>query len=77
MEYINAAQSNGFAVIIDLQLGGLTPVEAVKPVLKYLKYDNVHLAIDPEFEVNSLDVRPGKVIGHISGEQINQVPSLA
>jgi hypothetical protein len=75
MEYINAAQSNGFAVIIDLQLGGLTPVEAVKPVLKYLKYDNVHLAIDPEFEVNGLDVRPGKVIGHISGEQINQVQS--
>jgi len=35
----------------------------------------VHLAIDPEFEVNSLDVRPGKVIGHISGEQINQVQS--
>lgn len=75
LEYINAAQDNGFAVIIDLQLGGLTPVEAVKPVLQYLKYDNVHLAIDPEFEVKGLDVRPGKVVGHISGEEINQVQS--
>ena len=75
MEYINAAHDNGFAVIIDLQLGGLTPVEAVKPVLQYLKYDNVHLAIDPEFEVKNLDVRPGKVVGHISGEEINQVQS--
>ena len=75
MEYINAAQGSGFAVIIDLQLGELTPVEAVKPVLKYLKYDNVHLAIDPEFEVNDLNVRPGRVIGHISGEEINQVQS--
>lgn len=73
MEYINAAKSNGFAVIIDSQLGELTPVEAVKPVLQYLKYDNVHLAIDPEFEVNDLNVRPGKKIGHISGEEVNQV----
>ena len=75
MQYINAAQGEGFAVIIDLQLGALTPVEAVKPVLSYLKYDNVHLAIDPEFEVNGLDVSPGKVIGHITGDEINQVQS--
>jgi hypothetical protein len=75
MEYIDAAQSNGFLVIIDTQLGALTPIEAIKPVLKYLSYDSVHLAIDPEFEVNGLDVRPGKVIGHVSGEQINQVQS--
>lgn len=73
MEYVEAAKSNGFAVIIDTQLGELTPIEAVKPTLKYLQYDNVHLAIDPEFEVNGLDVRPGKVIGHISGEEVNQV----
>jgi hypothetical protein len=75
MAYINIAQDSGFAVFIDLQLGGLTPVEAVKPVLKYLKYDNVHIAIDPEFEVDSLDVRPGKVVGHITGEEINEVQS--
>jgi hypothetical protein len=73
MAYINAAKTKGFAVIIDLQLGGLTPVEEVKAVLKYLQYDNVHLAIDPEFEVQGLDVRPGKVIGHITGEEVNQV----
>lgn len=72
MAYINAAQSNGFLVIIDTQLGALTPVEAIKPVLKYLNYENVHLAIDPEFEVNDLDVPPGKLIGHVTGEQINQ-----
>jgi hypothetical protein len=75
MEYINAAKGNGFAVIVDLQLGGMPPIEAVKPVLKYLQYENVHLAIDPEFEVYGLDVRPGKVIGHITGEEINQVQS--
>ena len=75
MEYIDAAKTNGFLVFIDLQLGEMTPVEAVKPVLHYLKHDNVHLAIDPEFEVNGLDVRPGKVIGYISGQEVNQVQS--
>ncbi len=73
MKYINAAQKHGFVVFIDTQLGKMTPVEAIRPLLKYLKYDNVHLAIDPEFEVHGLDVRPGKVIGHISGNQVNQV----
>ena len=73
MPYIDAAQNNGFAVFIDLQLGKMTPVKAVKPVLKYLKYKNVHIAIDPEFEVNGLDVPPGKVVGHITGHEINQV----
>jgi hypothetical protein len=75
MAYINAAQSNGFLVIIDTQLGAMTPLEAIKPVLKYLKYSSVHLAIDPEFEVHGLDIRPGKVIGHVTGEQINEVQS--
>ena len=75
MKYINAAEKNGFIVIIDTQLGAETPLEAVKPVLKYLKYGSVHLAVDPEFEVNGLDIPPGRKIGHISGEQVNQVQS--
>jgi hypothetical protein len=75
MAYIDAAKAQGFAVIIDTQLGELTPMEAIKPVLKYLSYENVHLAIDPEFEVNGLDVRPGKVIGHVSAEEVNEVQS--
>lgn len=73
MPYIDAAQKHGFAVFIDTQLGIMRPHESVQPVLKYLKHNNVHLAIDPEFEVYGLDVRPGKVIGHITGEDINRV----
>ncbi len=75
MKYINAANANGFAVFIDLQLGKMTPAEAVKPVLKYLKYKNVHIAIDPEFEVHGLSVAPGKLVGHITGDEVNQVQS--
>lgn len=73
MPYIEAANKHGFAVFIDLQLGEKTPVQAVQPVLKYLKYKNVHLAIDPEFEVHGLGIRPGKIIGHVTGKEVNQV----
>ena len=73
MPYIEVAQEHNFTVFIDTQLGKLTPLKAIKPVLKYLKYKNVHLALDPEFEVYGLNVRPGKVIGHITGNDINKV----
>ncbi len=74
MQYIEAAQKENFAVIIDLQLGVLNPLEAIKPVLKYLKYDNVHLALDPEFKIPSHKrYPPGRYIGHIFGKDINEV----
>jgi len=73
MKYINAAQKNSFAVFLDHQLGKKTPLQAVTSMLKYLKYPNVHLAIDPEFAVHGRGIRPGKVIGYISGNDINQV----
>ena len=76
MPYIKAAEKEGFNLFIDLQLGKHTPQSAVKHVLKYLKYHNVHLAIDPEFEISNLNVRPGKKIGHIQGEWVNKVQEL-
>jgi len=74
--YIDAAGEHGFVVILDLQLGKKTPAESVKSVLKYLKYDYVHIAIDPEFYAKNLKVRPGKKIGHISGSQVNEAQKL-
>ena len=77
MSYINAAQKENFAVIIDLQLGVLKPKDAIKPVLKYLQYDNVHLALDPEFKIPShRRYPPGRYVGHIFGEDINEVQDL-
>ena len=75
-EYIAAAQKHGIAVFIDVQLGKRTPAQSVKPLLKYLKYDNVHIAVDPEFSVDNLSVRPGKKIGSITGPQINAVQDM-
>lgn len=75
-EYITAAQKNGIVVFIDVQLGKKSPAQAVKPLLKYLKYSNVHIAVDPEFSVDNLSVRPGKKIGSITGQQINEVQHM-
>jgi len=76
LKYITAAQKNGMVLFIDVQLGKKTPVQAVKPLLKFLKYDNVHIAVDPEFSVDNLSVRPGKKIGSITGTQVNEVQHM-
>jgi len=75
-QYIDEAHKNGIVVFIDVQLGKRTPAESVRPLLKYLKYDNVHIAVDPEFSVDNLSVRPGKKIGSITGPQINEVQDM-
>ena len=74
MDYIKRAQKENFAVILDVQLGTMTPLEAVKPILKFLKYPNVHIALDPEFKIPThRRYPPGKFIGHIFGEDVNKV----
>jgi hypothetical protein len=74
--YIKAAEQEGFNLFIDTQLGKHTPQDAIHHMLKYLKHHNVHIALDPEFEVSNLEVRPGKKIGHITGEWINKVQAI-
>ena len=76
MPYIKAAEKEGFYLFIDIQLGKHKPQDTVRHVLKYLKYKNVHLAINPEFQVSNLNVRPGKKIGHITGEWVNAVQEV-
>lgn len=74
MNYINRAEKENFAVILDVQLGTMSPIEAVKPILKYLKYPNVHIALDPEFKIPThRRYPPGKYIGHIYGGDVNKV----
>lgn len=73
MKYIKKANEVGFAVILDVQLGTKTAYEAVQPLLKYLKYDNVHIAIDPEFKIPThRRYAPGKYVGHIFASDLNK-----
>jgi LysM repeat protein len=74
MAYIDAAKAEGWGVILDVQIGALTPTEAISPALTYLKYENVHLAIDPEFaKVHAGQIVPGNPIGYVTAEQVNAV----
>ena len=77
IKYIKRAQKEGFKVILDLQMGANSPKEALSLVLKYLKYDNVHLALDPEFKIpKHRRYAPGRFIGHIYGKQLNEAQEL-
>ncbi|WP_421716307.1 hypothetical protein [Arcobacter arenosus] len=77
MSFINRANKENFKVIIDLQMGTNSPSEAVKIVLEYLKYDNVHLAIDPEFKIpKHRRYPPGRYVGHIFAHDLNEVQKL-
>ena len=71
--YIEAAQARGWHVILDIQIGGRTPVEALADGLEWLEYDNVHLALDPEFAMATPgQERPGNPIGHVTAAQVNE-----
>ncbi len=64
-----AAKINGL-VFLDIQVG-LSNIQAELPLLdKYLKMDNVHLGIDPEFYMKT-GAKPGTVIGTIDASEIN------
>jgi hypothetical protein len=76
--YIEPAAKRGWMVVLDTQIGKSTPVSQVKRIIKkgYLEYENVALALDPEFHVYEGQERPGRPIGVIHSSQINQVQQL-
>lgn len=77
ISYIKAAEAEGWGVILDVQIGALSPSEAITPALEYLSYSNVHLAIDPEFAMaHQGQVVPGNPIGFVTAEQVNEVQAV-
>jgi hypothetical protein len=76
--YIEPAARRGWAVILDTQLGRSNPVAQVKRMLDkgYLKYDNVHIALDPEFRTLPGRNRPGIPIGSVQSSEINAVQQM-
>jgi hypothetical protein len=76
--YIEPAAKRGWMIVLDTQIGKSNPVQQVKRILDkgYLKYDNVIVALDPEFHVYAGRERPGIPIGTIQASQINEVQQL-
>lgn len=69
---IDMAEKINGIVILDLQVG-LSTLQAEVPLLeKYLKMPQVHLAVDPEFDMKT-GAKPGTVIGTVDASDINYV----
>ncbi len=71
-DYIKYAQEQGMLVFIDHQIGKYTVEESMRRILPFLKYPNVHLAIDPEWRT----LTPMKEIGSITAAELNKAQRI-
>ncbi len=70
--YIEFAAERGWLVFLDHQLGKYSVDDSVRAMLPYLRYPNVHLAIDPEWRT----LKPMQEIGSITGAELNEAQGL-
>lgn len=71
-KYIEFAAERGWYVFIDHQIGKYTVEQAMNKILPFLKYPNVHLALDPEWHTT----KPMKVIGSVTADEINKAQKM-
>ena len=71
-EYVEFAQERGWYVFIDHQIGRYSVEKAVQTLLPWLKYPNVHLALDPEWRTD----KPMQEIGSVTGEELNMAQQM-
>ncbi|HLZ10331.1 MAG TPA: hypothetical protein VKT80_17210, partial [Chloroflexota bacterium] len=76
--YIKPAAARGWQVYLDSQLGSSDPATQVQRMIDkgYLKYDNVEVALDPEFHVYPGRQMPGIPVGTIEASQVNDAQAL-
>jgi hypothetical protein len=68
LEYIQYALEHDILVFIDHQIGRYDPVQSLKRMFPYLRYPNVHLALDPEWRTT----KPMQEIGTMSADEVNR-----
>ncbi len=71
-EYITFAETNGFLLFLDHQIGKYSVEHAVSRLLPFMKYPHVHPAIDPEWRT----LRPMKEIGSITADELNNAQKI-
>jgi hypothetical protein len=67
---IGWANRRGWLTILDVQVGRSSVRAEVERLVPYLRRPNVHLALDPEFQMRR-GLKPGKRIGSSDGEDVN------
>jgi hypothetical protein len=68
LEYIQYALERDILVFIDHQIGRYDPIDSLKRMLPYLRFPNVHLALDPEWRTT----KPMQEIGTVTAAEINE-----
>lgn len=76
--YIKPAAERGWTVVLDSQIGRSDPVSQVKRMIDrgLLQYENVHVALDPEFHSVAGHETPGIPIGTVEASAINEVQEM-
>jgi hypothetical protein len=68
LRYIEYALAHDILIFLDHQIGRYDPVKSLERMLPYLRYPNVHLALDPEWRTT----KPMKEIGSVTAEELNR-----
>ena len=71
-EWIEFALEHDMLVFLDHQIGRYDPIEQFRTLLPWLRYPNVHLALDPEWRTPI----PMQEIGHLTASEINQIQQV-
>jgi hypothetical protein len=66
-EYIEYALKNNMIVFLDHQIGKFGVEDSMAKLLPWLRYPNVHLALDPEWRT----LKPMQEIGRVEAAEIN------
>jgi hypothetical protein len=67
---IGWSHRRGWITILDIQVGRSKVREEIQRLLPYLRRPDVHLALDPEFQM-ARGLKPGKRIGSSDAEDVN------
>ncbi|MBN1241398.1 MAG: hypothetical protein JXA15_01675 [Spirochaetales bacterium] len=71
-EWVEFAAERGMLVFLDHQIGKYTVEQATQKLLPWLRYPNVHLALDPEWRTT----KPMEEIGSITGDELNMAQRM-
>jgi uncharacterized small protein (DUF1192 family) len=72
LKYIEYALEHDILVFVDHQIGRFDPIDSLKTILPYLRYPNVHLALDPEWRTD----KPMEEIGRVTAAELNEAQEV-
>jgi len=72
-EYVEVAREHELLLFLDLQIGWSDALGDAQRLEWFLREPFVHLALDPEFATARYGAIPGRVIGSLDADEVNEV----